>query len=64
MSLQGTHRGCSRWNPETEEADFDFNTALRKLPPKNTLLGTMELAGNDRLGVGKDHRRRGTEKSV
>lgn len=60
-------RGCSKgWivqSPKTE-VDFDLSTAVVDQPPKPSLKQTMELAWNGRLGVGRNHRRRGTERST
>lgn len=44
------------------EANFDLSTAVLEQHP--ILLGTMELSGSARLRVGRDHGRRGTERSV
>lgn len=47
-----------------KEADFDLSTAVTDPPPKPSLKQITELARSGRLSVGRDHGRRGTERSA
>ena len=63
VGCRGRSKGWIVQSPKTE-ADFDLSTAVVDQPPKPSLKQTMKLVWSRRLGVGRNHGRRGTERST
>ena len=63
VGCRGRSEGLIVRRPVTE-VDFDLSTAAIDQSPKPSLKQTTELARSGRLGVGRNHGRRGTERSA